>query len=346
MDLFYDDIVIQKKRILEAGVLTVGENQITAIVGSNGCGKTSLAKKIFCDSNHEAYDMVFVDQNNHAIVTSISVLHNISMTFDEKKNEKIKKQIEDLGFGDLLEHKAGKLSGGEKRLVSLLRGILAPQRILIIDEPTNDLDYEIVGTVIELLQKIKNTKTIVVISHDDRVLSVSSMIYQIKGGKLCLLSSTADTKEKHQPLQKPFLMQVKDLTVLQKLFRYNWVSLILALVFMVMVTINMADYKTYVKEEETFIPENQINVFFPMSTYLERQDRVYPLSLMETIGTLNPVVQLKTVNRIDILMKEWKGFFYWELDSEENFTVYPLEYYDPVAKKNVSNNGLLSGNIL
>ncbi len=84
---------------------------------------------------------MLVNQNNNSMITELSILENISMNVDKKYNVQLEKNVVECGCGKLLQKDIRKLSGGEKRLVSLLRVIFSKEKIILIDEPTNMVSW-------------------------------------------------------------------------------------------------------------------------------------------------------------------------------------------------------------
>ncbi|EQC0612292.1 ATP-binding cassette domain-containing protein, partial [Listeria monocytogenes] len=104
----------------------------------NGVGKTTLAKKIL-QANRSISCMMKQDDNQ--ILEYETVLTNISM--NEIAEKTVINFLEEHQLDYLITKKSKFLSGGEKRLVNLLRAILSNQEVLILDEPSNDLDIDV-----------------------------------------------------------------------------------------------------------------------------------------------------------------------------------------------------------
>jgi nitrate/nitrite transport system ATP-binding protein len=66
-----------------------------------------------------------------------------------------------------MKKKPNELSGGMKQRVSLARAFLSEKKVLILDEPTKELDFLLVGEVLELIKEAAETKTVIVVSHVD-----------------------------------------------------------------------------------------------------------------------------------------------------------------------------------
>lgn len=71
------------------------------------------------------------------------------------------------------------LSGGEKQKISIIRGLLKEPEFLIMDEPTSALDSKSVEILIEEINKIKDNKIVLIVSHDDRIFNISDEILDL-----------------------------------------------------------------------------------------------------------------------------------------------------------------------
>ena len=90
---------------------------------------------------------------------------------------------------DYLDKKIENLSKGEKTLVSIASILAFNPKVILLDEPTNSLDYEYKNKIIKLLKMLKNkyNKTILISSHDiDFVLKVTDNVFVIDDGKIVL----------------------------------------------------------------------------------------------------------------------------------------------------------------
>ncbi|MBK2002203.1 ABC-F family ATP-binding cassette domain-containing protein [Listeria ivanovii subsp. londoniensis] len=143
--------------------MNITKNGIYIIVGANGAGKTTLAKKIL-EANRSICCMMKQDDNQ--ILEHETVLTNITM------NEIPEKQVIDFlkeqQLDYLLTKKTKFLSGGEKRLVNLLRTVLSNQEVLLLDEPSNDLDIDVFDKAKQIIYHAAKTKIVLLITHDDR----------------------------------------------------------------------------------------------------------------------------------------------------------------------------------
>lgn len=337
MTLWYDEIRIGDRLLLEKGSLTLEKGSIALIQGENGSGKTLLVKNIFYNLTNRDYNAVFVEQYNDGVAVNINVLQNITMSRDNTYNTKIKNELCQYGLAELLSRNTSTLSGGEKRMISILRAIFSNAEILILDEPTNDLDYKYVKLLIGIISKTSEEKNIVIVSHDDRLIRISKNIYIVSNHTLKLKSHTVEEKL----VAKKFALnrhiktseRVLDLKILRKILPYNVVALLLCIVFLIIVFIEMMDYRNIYIQENMSIPDNQVNVFIPISLTMSdsAMSRAFPALAVQDMYNINPIKQLETLKKIGSIMQN-EGSQLTALDhlrSNEMITVYPLEFYNP-----------------
>lgn len=341
MQLYYDNIVVKNRLLLNGGSLLVSKTGITIIQGQNGRGKTLLLKNIFSNDRNSDKSIVFIDQNNNSILTGVNVLQNISMSNDININDKIKQQLQNWGYDYLLEHSASKLSGGEKRLVNLFRGILSAGEILLIDEPTNDLDNVTVKRIKQLFQELSKYKQLIIITHDDRIILEGSLIYKLFEKKINNSSSVLPALDNSEnSIKRTMTVESdRDDKFLNNVFHLNFISLIFALLFFLVSLFQLGDYiDNSLTDNPTNIKQNQINIYNTLSVSVNNRlfDGVYPLSTVDLLYEDNPFIQLRKFNAVKKLSSQsnnTNNTFNLNITSSDLFTVYPFEFYDVANKK-------------
>ncbi|WP_260443044.1 ATP-binding cassette domain-containing protein [Listeria immobilis] len=143
--------------------MNITKNGIYIIVGANGAGKTTLAKNIL-SANRNICCMM--KQDDSQILEHEPVLTNITM--NEISEKRVIDFLKEHQLDYLLTKKSKFLSGGEKRLVNILKVVLSNQEVLILDEPSNDLDIDVFAKAKNIIYQAAKSKIVLLITHDDR----------------------------------------------------------------------------------------------------------------------------------------------------------------------------------
>ena len=179
----------KNKLILENSTLKLSKNGICLINGINGSGKTTLARYLV-KKNHILVS--YMMQSNDALIKEYNILENIS--FNQIPKDTIINLLKELEFDYLINiDRVDKLSGGEKRVISLLRTLLSDAPIIILDEPTNDVDLKTKEKIILLIEKIAKYKYIIIITHISYFKNYNYK-YIIEDKKLKLIAENLDNK--------------------------------------------------------------------------------------------------------------------------------------------------------
>ena len=158
------------------------------IIGPNGCGKSTLIKILIGELEPKAgtvkvgtnLEFAYLDQHRSAIRDDLSVQDNVSGNTQitiNGQSKHIMGYLQDFLFSPARARApAAKLSGGERNRLMLAKLFTQPFNFLILDEPTNDLDYETLELLEQLLMDY--TGTLLLVSHDRTFLNnvVSSTI--------------------------------------------------------------------------------------------------------------------------------------------------------------------------
>lgn len=165
------------------------------LVGDNGVGKTTLIKAILGELEHEGtvktgtqLEVAYFDQLRNQLELEKSVMANVSEGSDfvdvNGQRRHIYSYLQDFLFSPERARTPVKaLSGGERNRVLLAKLLLKPSNLIVMDEPTNDLDM----VTLELLEEMlaDYTGTLLLISHDrtfmDNVVT-STWVFDGKGG--------------------------------------------------------------------------------------------------------------------------------------------------------------------
>lgn len=347
ISLYYDDIIIRKKLLIKHGSLCFPNNGCFILKGENGVGKSLLLKNIFQNYKNSNYSFALEDQDNNHILKNESIIENISMSVDADKNNRIKNLIYQYGFEFLLTHDISKLSGGEKRILVLLRVLFAQEEILFLDEPTNDLDYEIAAKVIKMISDISKEKLIIVVSHDDRFKKIKKCELKIYDKTVVIDPESSNDysldliEKKETNFKKECQVSFeKDEKFAKRNLMYNFFSLLLSTVFITILVFTMIDYKKDINPRSgAYIRENQVELYKENSISLGSKiyEEAFPLYSLYMFNEKNPINQIKFLSQMDLDSKRRSGITY-DLNkclNSNEYDVYPFEFYDTVNRKTV-----------
>lgn len=188
----------------------IQEKQITAIVGKNGSGKTTIVNSILrinkIDKGEillDGEDIYTLEKNSY--LKNISILNQDTYLFNfsirenfnlidnnSKKQESICKFIGidswikrlPNGYDTIISEDSTNISGGQKRLLSLARTLLRGSKIIIFDEATSSLDLATTNQIIEILNKLKQECTVILITHKREIMSIADKIIIIDKGQV------------------------------------------------------------------------------------------------------------------------------------------------------------------
>jgi len=182
--------------VLKGIDMEIRQREALAILGASGAGKTTflhllgaldratrgrilyLGEDLLSKPDRELAafrnrEIGFVFQF-HYLLSDLSALENtalparISGSPGRVAEGKARALLEELGLGDRLSHRPGKLSGGEQQRVAVARAMIMEPKIILADEPTGNLDTQTAVSVADLLLGLRDTHgiTLVVVTHN------------------------------------------------------------------------------------------------------------------------------------------------------------------------------------
>lgn len=174
--------------VLENLSFEVDKNEIAAILGPSGIGKSTLLKcivqlesfdsgsfilngEILTEKNRTQVGLVF---QSSSLFQHKNVLENLLMApryhklyEDKELLSMADSYLQDFGLLDKKFAYPSELSGGQKQRIAIIRALLLKPLLLCFDEPTSSLDQENKMLLLDILQKIKKDHAILIVSHDE-----------------------------------------------------------------------------------------------------------------------------------------------------------------------------------
>lgn len=335
MKYCFDEIKINHKLLVHSGTLELNEPGIVVIEGANGCGKTLFLNKMF---NNYKDRSVFIRQSNTQIFRELSVKENILLCDSTEKAQRLETYIRKYNLAYLLELHASRLSGGEKRLISILRGICSGKPMIFMDEPTNDLSYENVAELLRILKDISSFTQVILVTHDDRIKKIANARFQIEDRTL----KSMDSLEKKQDNTLPetdvleSASESGELKSFDRIFSIRGIRIVLFLLMLISLICGSYTFCTVSDnsmEIKYRLSNNQINLFYGKSLSGNEMSvfGAFPMDIVAGVfsGDLEPK---------DLRMKERQGGFgkIGALDAipeSDLFDVINWEYYDKDKKQ-------------
>ena len=205
--------------------LEIQQGELFSLLGMNGAGKTTAIKMLSCltkptegDAMVGGYSitkepeqvkrLIGVSPQETAVAPNLSVRENLELIcgihgFSKEKTEaKIRELDRKFALESVLGKKAGKLSGGWQRRVSIVMALISEPRILFLDEPTLGLDVIARHELWEVIRSLKGKVTVILTTHYmEEAEALSDRIGIMKNGSLLAvgtveeLNRKADTKD-------------------------------------------------------------------------------------------------------------------------------------------------------
>lgn len=201
-----------KENVLEAVQINIKKGEAVALIGSSGAGKTTLADiimgllhpqsgtvymdgiDIFTIPHQWARIIGYVPQS--VFLIDDTVRNNVA--FGLKKNEisdekvwdalqqaQLKGFVEELSYGldTIVGERGVKFSGGQRQRIAIARALYENPDILVLDEATSALDNETETAVMESIEALQGSKTLIIVAHRLTTIRNCDVIYEIRDGK-------------------------------------------------------------------------------------------------------------------------------------------------------------------
>ena len=211
----YKDVTAVNKLDLE-----INRGELFSLLGVNGAGKTTTIKMLtgltkptegdavvgghsITKEPEQVKGLIGVSPQETAVAPNLSVKENLELICGihgfskEKTMEKIAELAAQFDLDSVLRRKAGKLSGGWQRRVSIAMALISEPQILFLDEPTLGLDVIARHDLWDVIRSLKGKITIILTTHYmEEAESLSDRIGIMKNGRLLAVGTVEELNEK------------------------------------------------------------------------------------------------------------------------------------------------------
>lgn len=204
----------RKIRVLKGIDISISEGEFIILFGPSGSGKTTLLNMIAGLDSVTAGDVIVQGLNlskassrklarhrlnnvgivfqDFNLIESMTAVQNVTLPLifsNSKTKDRIKtakRLLTDMGLEKRFDHKPIELSGGEQQRVAIARSLVNNPSILIIDEPTGNLDTASANEIMKIICGLnKNLKrTIVLVTHNPNHLGLADRVLSMQDGKI------------------------------------------------------------------------------------------------------------------------------------------------------------------
>ncbi len=199
--------------------LSIPKGELFSLLGVNGAGKTTTVKMLSClteptegtaylngksitDTPSAVKAMIALSPQETAVASGLSVYENLALMWGvhgfpkANRETKIKELLTLLSLDSVAMKKAGKLSGGYQRRLSIAMALISEPQILFLDEPTLGLDVLARSELWDLIRSLKGKVTIILTTHYmEEAEALSDRVGIMKDGKLLVCDTPARIKE-------------------------------------------------------------------------------------------------------------------------------------------------------
>ena len=199
-------------QVLQDVCMRADSGEIVGIVGESGCGKSTLLKLLLRfwqkDRGTIAYNGIDVDETDTAsLLDNVTMVSQSTYLFDDTIEENLRIAKPDAtreemeaacrmasvhecilslpeGYRTRAGTLGGNLSAGEKQRIGLARAFLRGSGLILLDEPTSNVDSINEGIILAALKEQKRRKSIILVSHRESTMSIAERVYRVEKGSL------------------------------------------------------------------------------------------------------------------------------------------------------------------
>lgn len=199
-------------QVLKDITMHARKGEIIGIVGESGCGKSTFLKLLLRfwqkDGGEIAYNGVDIDKiNTNSLLNNVTMVSQTTYLFDETIEDNLRianpnatqeeletackmASVHDFimtlpdGYQTSVGALGDNLSAGEKQRIGLARAFLRGSELILLDEPTSNVDSINEGIILKALKEQKNKKSIILVSHRESTMAIADRIYRVENGKM------------------------------------------------------------------------------------------------------------------------------------------------------------------
>ena len=210
----YNDVIAVNNIDLE-----IQNGELFALLGVNGAGKTTTIKMLSCltsptggeasvcgksitKESAAVKSIIAVSPQESAIAPGLSARENLELICGAHgiskgaRDKKISELSELLSLGSILDKKAGKLSGGWQRRLSIAMALVSDPKVLFLDEPTLGLDVIARSELWDVIRALKEKATIILTTHYmEEAEALSDRVAIMKDGSVLICDTASNIKK-------------------------------------------------------------------------------------------------------------------------------------------------------
>ncbi|TMP39776.1 ABC transporter ATP-binding protein [Pseudoalteromonas citrea] len=193
--------------------LSINKGEFISISGPSGCGKSTLLSilGLLDTPTNGSYQLANIDthqlkvdqrsqvRNKHIgyvfqsfnLIDSLTVFENVALPLEHRGmphadiKAAVEKQLSAVNMDGRLAHKPSQLSGGQQQRVAIARALVGNPDLLLVDEPTGNLDSQNGDAVMQLLKTLnENGATVIMVTHDERYSQMARRQIRLFDGKI------------------------------------------------------------------------------------------------------------------------------------------------------------------
>lgn len=203
----------EEQTVLDHVSFSVSQGEFVSILGPSGSGKSTLMNIIGCldvptsgvyflnGNTVEGLDEIELSEIRNSeigfifqqfqLLPRLNALENVELPLiysgipEKKRKQLAAEMLEKVGLSHKMKNYPNQLSGGQQQRVAIARALVTKPTILLADEPTGALDQKTGEQIMDLFEQLHNEgKTIIMITHDEKIANHGSRIVRILDGKL------------------------------------------------------------------------------------------------------------------------------------------------------------------